>query len=126
MSDQDDERPEGVPQQAGDEKVHQPASAAVGAPIPDAVRPVRRVGRRRSGEADEAVVEHTLSSAEPAGLHGAESYSAGHEPESKFAEFQVSALFVLAALGVVGFCAGYFGIGVHDRLGGPSNWALGS
>jgi len=118
------ENPEGVPQREHDQKVHQPASAAVGAPIPDSVRPVRRVGRRKD-DPSQTEVEHTLTSAEPAGIHGGESYAESHEPNTKFAEFQVSALFVIAALGTLGFCAGYFGIDVHDRLGGPSNWALG-
>jgi ubiquinol-cytochrome c reductase iron-sulfur subunit len=119
------ENPEGAPQKGEDRKVDQPASAAVGSPIPDPVRPRRRIGRRQDPDYDADQLEYTLTSAEPGGIHGADSYATGHDPNPKFAEWQVSALFLLAALGTIGFCVGYFAIGVHDRLGGPSNWALG-
>jgi ubiquinol-cytochrome c reductase iron-sulfur subunit len=101
-------------------------SPAVGAPVPGSVRPQRRVGRRAHDEPPTSSGEpYTRASAEPSGKAGEESYASQSDPDDRFAEWQVSAMFVLAALGTVGFCVAYFTISIHDKLGGPSNWALG-
>jgi ubiquinol-cytochrome c reductase iron-sulfur subunit len=99
-------------------------SPSVGAPVPDSVRPRRQIGRRTEGAGEQAQAP-ALSSAEPAGIQGSESYAASSDGDSRFSEFQVSAMFVLAAIGTIGFCVAYFTIGLHDRYGAYLNWALG-
>ena len=97
-------------------------SRTKGAPIPEGVRPRRRIGRRAENESS---VE-TVGSAQPAGAVATQSYSADEEAEHRFAERGVALLFILAALGTIAFCVVYFTVNVHAALGKWSNLGLGA
>jgi ubiquinol-cytochrome c reductase iron-sulfur subunit len=101
--------------------------------VPDAVRPRRKVGRRRTEgtEAAEAAAEAHLSRpSDSDGTHFLPDSEHGtSEPldprEDKFAELLVSGLFVLATLAVIWVCIAFFAIPAHERLGEWMNFSLG-
>ena len=101
--------------------------------VPDAVRPRRKVGRRRTEgtPAAEAAAEAHLSRPSDAeGTHFLPAAEHGEsEPldprEDKFAELLVAGLFTLATLAVIWVCVAYFAIPEHDRLGQWMNFSLG-
>src|SRR3954452_9534622 len=106
----------------------------MGADVPPKARPARKVGRKpltpQAADAQEAMFARP---SDEDGTHAvpAEAFGIEHDPaqvdprEDKFAELQVTALFVLAALAVVGFCVAYLTIDIHDKLGAYMNYALG-
>ena len=96
-------------------------------------RPARKIGRRKplsaaSGEAPPGTV---TSAVDRPGEDGHAEFEVkqvdrGDEPgEDKFAELQVSALFAIAALAVVGFIVSYVLIDPHAAIGRDMNFALG-
>jgi len=96
-------------------------------------RPARKIGRRKplsaaSGEMPPGTV---TSSLDRPGEDGHAEFEVKHvdrgdEPgEDKFAELQVSALFAVAALAVVGFIVSYVLIDPHAAIGRDMNFALG-
>jgi ubiquinol-cytochrome c reductase iron-sulfur subunit len=109
MSDQHD----GTTGPGGPEQVDVPHAASA---------PRRQIGRRTDGGPTEstAVVpdgERTVDVTD----HHAES-----DPrEIDFAEKQVTALFVIGILAILGFLVAYFAIPIHENLGQYSNFALG-
>src|SRR3954447_4405616 len=106
----------------------------MGADVPPKARPARKVGRKpltpQAADAQEAMF--TRPSDED-GTHAvpAEAFGIEHDPaqvdprEDKFAEMQVSALFLLAALAVVAFVVAFILIDQTSNLGRDMNLALG-
>jgi ubiquinol-cytochrome c reductase iron-sulfur subunit len=86
-------------------------------------RPRRQIGRRDQGAlpppgADVASREHHSSDAD--------SFHVDVDPrEDKFAELQVSALFLIGIIATVAFLVAYFVISIRTNLGRNSNYALG-
>jgi ubiquinol-cytochrome c reductase iron-sulfur subunit len=110
------------------------ARGATGPDVPAKARPARKLGRKpltpAAADAQEAMFTRPSDSD---GTHAvpAEAFGLEHDPaqidprEDKFAEFQVSLLFGLAALLVVAFCVFYVVLDQHDSLGRTMNFALG-
>src|SRR3954471_2630996 len=103
--------------------------------IPPKARPARKIGRRtplteKAADAQEAMFTRAT---DEDGTHAvpAEAFDIEHDPaqvdprEDRFAEVQVSALFLLAALAIVGFIVAYVLIDQKDALGRNMNYALG-
>ncbi|MDQ1685509.1 MAG: ubiquinol-cytochrome c reductase iron-sulfur subunit [Frankiaceae bacterium] len=103
------------------------------ADVPDAVRPRRKVGRRRTEgtpAAEAAAEAHLTRPGDEEGTHFLpDSEHGASEPldprEDKFAELLVAALFGLATLATIGVCVAFFAIPEHERLGQWMNFALG-
>jgi ubiquinol-cytochrome c reductase iron-sulfur subunit len=111
------------------------AGGNMGPDVPAAVRPARKVGRRKpltpaAAEAQEAMFSRP---SDEDGTHAvpAEAFGIEHDPaqvdprEDKFAELQVSGLFALAALSVVAFCVFFVTMDQEDALGRNLDFALG-
>lgn len=89
-------------------------------------RPRRQIGRRAEDTADAGTDMGTDVAVPDARSSDADSFHVDTDPrEDRFAELQVSALFLVAILATIGFCVAYFAISIHDRLGQYSNFALG-
>jgi ubiquinol-cytochrome c reductase iron-sulfur subunit len=103
------------------------------ADVPDAVRPRRKVGRRRTegtAAAEAAAEAHLSRPSDDEGTHFLpESEHGTSEPldprEDKFAELWVAGLFGLATVATLFVCVAYFAIPAHERLGQWMNFALG-
>jgi ubiquinol-cytochrome c reductase iron-sulfur subunit len=107
------------------------------ADVPDPVRPRRKVGRRQPQTAESAAAAeaHLTRPSDSDGTHFlpesqyGPSVGEGDEPldprEDKFAELQVSGLFVLATLATLFVCVAYFVVPAHQHLGREMNFALG-
>lgn len=101
--------------------------------VPDAVRPRRKVGRRRTEgtpAAEAAAAAHLSRPSDDDGTHFLpESEHGTSEPldprEDKFAELTVAALFGLATIATIFVCVAFFAIPEHERLGQWMNFALG-
>jgi ubiquinol-cytochrome c reductase iron-sulfur subunit len=103
--------------------------------VPEKVRPGRKLGRRQplteKAAAAEAAAYATPSDEDgthvvPPGAFGVDHDPAQVDPrEERFAEVQVSALFVLAAIGVIITCVGFLVIDPHRNLGKNINFAIG-
>jgi ubiquinol-cytochrome c reductase iron-sulfur subunit len=107
-----------------------------GPDIPAKMRPERKIGRRRTPLTEQAAAAQEAQFTRPSDEDGThfvpvEAFGAEHDPaqvdprEDKFAEFQVSALFAIAALAAVGFVLCYVLVNRHQALGGHMNYALG-
>jgi ubiquinol-cytochrome c reductase iron-sulfur subunit len=89
-------------------------------------RPRRKVGRRATqtptGKVGKAAGTELTTTDDSSG----DSFTVEIDPrEDKVAELQVSALFLVGIVALIGFCVAYFAISIHDKLGQYSNWALG-
>ena len=103
--------------------------------VPDKVRPARKVGRRKPLTAAAADAQEAMftRASDDDGTHAvpAEAFGIEHDPaqvdpgEDKFAEFQVSLLFAIAALGAIAFVVCYVTIDQQAALGREMNFALG-
>jgi ubiquinol-cytochrome c reductase iron-sulfur subunit len=110
-------------------------AGGMGADVPAKVRPDRKVGRRkpltdRAAAAQEAMFtrpsDEDGTHAVPAEALGIEHDPAQVDPrEDKFAEIQVSALFMIAALAVIGFVVAFVLINPRAHLGRDINYAIG-
>jgi ubiquinol-cytochrome c reductase iron-sulfur subunit len=103
--------------------------------VPAGARPRRRVGRRVLTEQAQAQREAAFTTpSDDDGTHfvpvtatGADYDPAQTDPrEDRFAEMQVSALFLLAALGVVVACVGFFVIDFGAHLGRTLDYVVGA
>jgi ubiquinol-cytochrome c reductase iron-sulfur subunit len=103
--------------------------------VPEKVRPARKIGRR-SQLTDKAAAAEGAAYSVPSDEEGThivppEAFGVDHDPaqvdprEERFAEFQVSALFGLTALGVIATCVGYLTIDPHRDLGRNINYVTG-
>jgi ubiquinol-cytochrome c reductase iron-sulfur subunit len=111
------------------------AGGSMGPDVPAKVRPARKVGRKpltpAAAKAQEAMFSRP---SDDDGTHAvpAEAFGIEHDPaqvdprEDKFAERQVSGLFLLAILGVVAFCVFFVVLDQSDALGRDMNFALGA
>jgi ubiquinol-cytochrome c reductase iron-sulfur subunit len=111
------------------------AGGSMGPDVPAKVRPARKVGRKpltpAAAKAQEAMFSRP---SDDDGTHAvpAEALGIEHDPaqldprEDKFAERQVSGLFLLAILGVVAFCVFFVVLDQKDALGRNMNFALGA
>jgi len=103
--------------------------------VPEKARPARKVGRRRPLTPDAEAAQAAMFSrpSDSDGTHAvpAEAFGIEHDPaqtdprEEKFAEWQVSALFMIAALAVIGFVVAFVMVDPHVDLGRNMNFALG-
>ena len=108
---------------------------STGPDVPAKARPARKVGRRTPLTAQAADAQEAMFSrpSDSEGTHPvpAEAFGAEHDPaqvdprEDKFAEFQVSVLFAIAALAVIGFIVAYVLVDPKSSLGRNMNFALG-
>jgi ubiquinol-cytochrome c reductase iron-sulfur subunit len=108
---------------------------SMGADVPHNVRPRRRIGRRQelTEEARAAQEAQFTRPTDSDDTHfvPAESLGIEHDPaqvdaiEQSFAEWQVSALFILSAVAAVGFCVAYVMVDPLADLGQLMNIALG-
>ncbi|HVY10920.1 MAG TPA: Rieske 2Fe-2S domain-containing protein [Mycobacteriales bacterium] len=80
--------------------------------------PRKRVGRRPTDANNPATVERTSS-------QDVSEQQADSPEETRFAEIQVSALFLAGIAMLIFFTVAYFTISIHDALGQYSNYALG-
>jgi ubiquinol-cytochrome c reductase iron-sulfur subunit len=98
-------------------------------------RPARKIGRRKPLTAQAADAQEAMFSraSDSDGTHAvpAEAFDIEHDPaqldprEDKFAEWQVSALFIIAALASVGFVVAYVLLDQKAAIGRDMNYALG-
>jgi len=103
--------------------------------VPETVRPARKIGRRQPlTEQAAAAREAALTMpSDDDGTHvvPASAFGIGHDPaqvdprEERFAEVQVAALFILAAIGVIVTIVGYLAIDPHADLGRNINFVIG-
>jgi ubiquinol-cytochrome c reductase iron-sulfur subunit len=110
------------------------ARSAVKSDVPPKQRPARRIGRRplteQAQQAQEAMFsrpsDEDNTRALPIEALGQEHDPAQIDPrEDKFAEWQVSLLFILAAVAVVAFVFFYVWVDQHQDIGRTMNLALG-
>jgi ubiquinol-cytochrome c reductase iron-sulfur subunit len=103
--------------------------------VPEKVRPTRKIGRRQplteKAAAAEAAAYSVPTDEEGSHIVPPGAFGVDHDPaqvdpaEERFAEFQVSALFILSALGVVLLIVGYLVIDPRRNLGKDINLAIG-
>ncbi|MDQ1695911.1 MAG: ubiquinol-cytochrome c reductase iron-sulfur subunit [Frankiaceae bacterium] len=111
------------------------AGGSMGADVPAKMRTARKIGRRKPLTETAAAAQEAMFTrpSDEDGTHAvpAEAFGLEHDPaqvdprEEKFAELQVSALFGLAALGVIGFVLGFVLMDFHRALGRDLNFVIG-
>ena len=107
----------------------------MGPDVPAKARPARKIGRRKplTPQAQDAQEAMFTRASDSDGTHAvpAEALDIEHDPaqvdprEDKFSEFQVSALFAIAALASIGFIVAFVLVDPKASLGRDMNYALG-
>jgi ubiquinol-cytochrome c reductase iron-sulfur subunit len=89
-------------------------------------RPRRQIGRRSSSEPMSPQNVERGGGLAPQDAHSMDVAEQDIDPRDEtFSELQVSALFLVGILALIGFCVAYFAISIRDNIGQYSNYALG-
>jgi len=89
-------------------------------------RPRRQIGRRADAARDQGTDMSAEVATRDEHRSDADAFHVDVDPrEDKFAELQVSALFVVAIVATIVFLVAYFAISIRTNIGRNSNYALG-